>query len=143
MKISTKGRYGMRIMLDVAKNRAGGPVRIADVCARQSISPKYAEQIMGLLSRGGLLRSVRGAQGGYTLVKKPEEYSAAEILKCAEGELSVVECVQDGASCDRAEGCVMRTFWAGLNGAIEGYLNAVTLQSLIDSDPNAADFYSI
>lgn len=143
MKISTKGRYGMRIMLDVAKNCAGGPVRIADVCARQQISPKYAEQIMGQLSRGGLLRSVRGAQGGYTLVKRPAEYTAAEILRCTEGELSVVGCVQDGSSCVRGEGCVMRTFWAGLNGALEAYLNAVTLQSLLDSDPDAADFYSI
>ena len=131
----------MRIMLDVAKNSSGDPVRIADVSSRQEITVKYTEQIMGILARNGLLRSVRGAQGGYVLTKKPSEYTAAQILRCTEGDLSCVDC--EVSACHRADGCAMRAFWEGLNGAVSTYLEGVTLQDLLDADPNAADFYSI
>lgn len=143
MKISTKGRYGIRIMLDVAKHSAGGPVKIADVSARQEISLKYVEQIMGMLSRGGLLRSLRGAQGGYTLVKSPSEYTAGEILRFTEGDIEPVECVSNPSLCPRAGGCAARSFWEGLNKKVYEYIDGVTLQDLIDSEGNSSDFYQI
>lgn len=132
MKISTKGRYGVRIMLDIAQNTGGSPVRIADISARQGISVKYAEQITGLLVRGGLLRSVRGAQGGYVLTKEPREYTAAEILRAAEGDFTPVECVSDAARCGRSASCATRGLWCGLYAAVSEYLSGVTLRDIID-----------
>lgn len=91
MRISTKGRYSMRLMLDLAENNTGQPVSLRDISARQGISEKYLEQIIAALNRGGCVRSVRGAQGGYLLSRKPEAYTVGEILRVTEGDLSPVE----------------------------------------------------
>lgn len=141
MKISTKGRYGLRIMLDIARNSAGGPVKIPEISARQGISAKYTEQITGILTKSGLLRSLRGAQGGYELIKSPSDYTVGEILRKTEGDLSPVECLYD--YCDRAEGCATKTVWKGLSDCINNYLNGITLQDLLDSEGNPSDYYSI
>lgn len=141
MLISTKGRYAVRIMLDVAQNCDKGSVKIADISARQDITVKYAEQITALLVKGGLLRSVRGAGGGYSLLKKPYEYRISEILYKTEGDLAPVDCVT--GECPRRELCATKGLWEGLYRAIDGYLSGVTLQDLLDSAYNGADNYYI
>lgn len=142
MKISTKGRYGVRIMLDIAKNGRGVPVRISEISARQGITVKYTEQITGNLVKCGLLKSVRGASGGYELMKAPDEYTVGEILRNTEGELAPVDCVV-GAGCGRAEDCAAQKLWRGLYERINDYLDGITLQDLVDWSPDGSDFYSI
>ena len=141
MKISTKGRYGVRIMADVAKNGGDSPVKITDISARQGVTLKYTEQICGILSKGGLLRSIRGAQGGYVLVKQPEKYTVLEILNCLEGDLAPVGCVNSDL-CERFEGCSVRSLWSGLYKVVEEYLGGVTLADLV-SAASSGDFYVI
>lgn len=143
MKISTKGRYGVRIMLDIAKNGGAVPVRISDISARQGVTVKYTEQITGNLVKCGLLRSVRGVSGGYVLVKHPKQYTVAEILRNTEGDLAPVDCVASAGLCDRAEECATKKLWDGLYRRINDYLEGVTLQDLLDWSPNPSDFYSI
>ena len=129
MKISTKGRYGVRIMADVAKNGGDSPVKITDISARQDVTLKYTEQICGMLAKGGLLQSIRGSQGGYVLVKQPEKYTVLEILNCLEGDLAPVGCVNSD-TCERFEGCNVRSLWSGLYKVISEYLGGVTLADL-------------
>lgn len=102
MKISTKGRYALRLMLDIALNSGGKAVSLRDVARRQEISDKYLEQIVTPLSRAGLVRSVRGAGGGYLLTREPKDYTVGEILRPLEGDLAPVECVSPGGCCERA-----------------------------------------
>ncbi len=142
MKISTKGRYGVWIMIDVAQNNTGLPVRIADISSRQGISVKYTEQITGILVKSGLLKSVRGAQGGYELVKSPSEYTVGEILRKTEGDISLVDC-SPTSNCPHGAACTTRKLWQGLNECINNYLEGITLQDLADSNPNSSDFYCI
>lgn len=143
MKVSTKGRYGLRIMLDIAQNSGHGPVAIKEIAARQEISVKYTEQIMVYLVKAGMLRSVRGAQGGYELVRRPDQYTVAEILRCIEGDWAPVQCVLDASYCARREGCPTASLWSGLYDTINKYLEGVTLQSLMDEAESSGDFYSI
>lgn len=141
MKISTKGRYGVRIMADIAENGHDSPVRITDISARQGVTLKYTEQICGILAKGGLLRSIRGAQGGYVLVKQPDKYTVLEILNCLEGDLAPVDCVNSDL-CERSEGCNVRSLWSGLYKVIAEYLGGITLADLINTAPSG-DFYVI
>lgn len=143
MLISTKGRYAVRIMIDIAQNSAKGPVKIADISVRQGITVKYAEQITALLVKGGLLHSVRGAGGGYSLVKKAEEYPVSEILYKTEGDLAPVECALNDAYCPRQENCVTKDLWGGLYRVIDEYLASISLQNLLDNMIDGADQYSI
>ena len=107
MKISTKGRYALRLMIDLAMNSNGKPVSLKDVAQRQEISDKYLEQIISILHKAGYVRSVRGAQGGYLLRKEPEEYTVGMILRLTEGSLAPVSCIEDDEIvCDRADACV-------------------------------------
>ncbi|MBR7185948.1 MAG: RrF2 family transcriptional regulator [Clostridia bacterium] len=129
MKVSTKGRYGLNIVLDIA-NSKGAPVRIAEIAARQGIPFKYAEQIAGTLTRRGLLKSVRGAQGGYLLNKPTEEYTVGEIVRCLEGDVLPVGCVGDAHVCERTN-CTARDVWMGLHRVINAYLDGITLHDLI------------
>ena len=110
MKISTKGRYALRLMLDLAIQPGDSAVPLRDVAERQEISDKYLEQIVTQLARGGLVRSVRGAGGGYLLTRTPEEYTVGEILRQLEGNLAPVSCVSGGSCCGRADRCVTRLF---------------------------------
>ncbi|MDO5852707.1 MAG: Rrf2 family transcriptional regulator [Thermoplasmata archaeon] len=133
MKISTRGRYALRIMLDVAMNSNGKPVSFKEVSQRQNISLKYMEQIGALLTRAGFLRSVRGAQGGYNLVGVPADYTIGMILRVTEGQLSPVPCLADGKnSCPNSADCLTIPLWEKLNDAIFDVIDNMTLQDLID-----------
>lgn len=133
MKVSTRGRYALRIMLDIALNGGDGPVSFKDVSGRQDISFKYMEQIGALLTRAGLLRSVRGAQGGYYLVKDPSDTTIGSILRITEGQLSPVACLEGGENtCPRSADCMTIPLWEKLNNVILDVLDNTTLQDLID-----------
>ena len=132
MKISTKGRYALRMMVDIAENGKDGKVTIKEISRRQDISTKYLEQIAVVLTHAGLLRSERGSQGGYTLTKAPDQYTAGEILRAIEGKFAPVACLEDNVNmCERAEICKTVNFWKGLYKAIDDYLDSVTLQDLV------------
>ena len=112
MKISTKGRYALRLMLDLAMNDTGAPISLKDVAKRQDISDKYLEQIISVLNRAGFVKSVRGAQGGYLLKKEPQEYTVGMILRLTEGSLAPVACLDgDENDCERQESCVTLILW--------------------------------
>ena len=134
MKISTKGRYALRLMLDLAMNSAGQPVSLKDVAKRQEISDKYLEQIISVLNRAGYVRSVRGAQGGYLLRKAPEEYTVGMILRLTEGSLAPVPCIEEDneVECDKREECVTVILWKKINDAVNSVVDHTTLQDLVD-----------
>ena len=133
MKISTKGRYALRLMIDLAMNSVGEPVRLKDVAKRQGISEKYLEQIISVLNRAGYVKSIRGAQGGYLLRRAPEEYTVGMILRLTEGSLAPVTCVEDGDfPCERQENCVTVILWKKINDAINSVVDSITLQDLVD-----------
>ena len=143
MKISTKGRYALRMMLDLAMHSADGFVALKDIAERQDISKKYLEQIVPLLNKADLLRTNRGYQGGYVLAKSPDKYTVGEILRVTEGNLCPVSCLQYPVNeCPRASECMTLPVWEGLYKAINNYLDSVTLQDIIDQ-ANAGGDYSI
>ena len=131
MKISTKGRYALRLMVDLALEGQGAPVALRDVAKRQEISEKYLEQLVAPLTRAGLLKSVRGASGGYLLTKSPAEYTTGEILRAQEGSLAPVDCA-DGAPCERQDRCTTAPLWRRIAQAVDGVVDHTTLQDLID-----------
>ncbi|MCH1984391.1 Rrf2 family transcriptional regulator [Ruminococcus sp. OA3] len=133
MKISTKGRYALRLMLDLALHQGEGPVRIKDVGQRQEISTKYLEQIISILVRAGYVKSLRGAQGGYQLVRRPEEYSVGAILRQTEGSLCPVACLEDEQNqCPRQGECVTLRIWNELDAAIKSVVDKYTLADLME-----------
>ena len=132
MKISTKGRYAMRLMLDIAQHDTGEPVSIRDISTRQEISVKYLEQIVSALVHTGLLRSIRGPQGGYLLVKRPSDYRVGDILRVTEGSLSPVDCLTgEENDCPREESCVTLRLWKELDAAIKGVVDKYTLEDML------------
>lgn len=132
MKISTKGRYAVRMMLDIAQHSNGENVSLKDVSKRQNISLKYLEQIVNILSKAGFLRSQRGAQGGYRMTRKPEEYTIGDILRVTEGEMAPVSCLEDEENqCPRVGQCPTINFWTGLYKTINDYLDGTTLADLV------------
>lgn len=132
MKISTKGRYAVRLMMDIAMNDSAEPVRLRDTAARQDISIKYLEQIISILVRGGFVRSIRGPQGGYRLARKPGEYTVGMILRQVEGNLAPVSCLEaEQNTCGRQAECVTLRIWQELDAAIKGVLDKYTLEDLI------------
>ena len=133
MKVSTRGRYALRMMVDLASHAEGACVSLKDVAVRQEISAKYLEQIAGVLMKAGLLQSVRGAQGGYRLVRPACEYTAGEVLRALEGTLAPTACLaRERQDCERADICVMLPFWEGLNHIITDYVDGITLQDIAD-----------
>lgn len=147
MMISTKGRYALRIMVDLAKHDGGAPVSVREIAQRQDISGKYMEQIISVLTRAGLLRSVRGAQGGYHLARAPQEISVGMILRATEGDLAPAECVAKGAvHCSRSGACPSRAVFEKVYSAINGVIDGVMLTDLLSADegaPPAVDAASI
>lgn len=131
MKISTKGRYALRLMLDLAIQPGDSAVPLRDVAERQEISDKCLEQIVTQLARGGLVRSVRGAGGGYLLTRTPEEYTVGEILRQLEGNLAPVSCVSGGGCCGRADRCVTLEVWQQIQDAVDGVVDNITLADLV------------
>lgn len=133
MKISTKGRYALRLMIDLAENSNGTPISLKDVARRQKISDKYLEQIISLLNKAGFVRSVRGAQGGYLLKNDPEQYTVGMILRQTEGSLAPVACIEDDEIvCDRQEQCVTSIVYKRINDAVAEVVDNITLQDLVD-----------
>lgn len=144
MRISTKGRYALRLMLDLAVNNTGEPIRIRDIAARQGISEKYLEQIIATLNKAGYVRSVRGPQGGYHLVKDPEQYTVGMILRLTEGSLAPVACLADEVNvCERQETCATLQLWQMLNQAISDVVDKVTLADLVEWQMQKTDNYVI
>lgn len=133
MRISTKGRYALRIMLDLAQHTDQGPVALREISERQNITPKYMESIMSLLLQDKLVQSLRGKSGGYLLTRQPEEYPIYEILSCAEGGLAPVHCLaMDENECPIRPHCLTIPIWEGLHQVIKDYLSGITLQKLIE-----------
>lgn len=135
MMISTRGRYALRVMIDLAEQNSDGYVSLREIAKRQEISEKYLETIVRFLTQEGLVSGVRGKGGGYRLTRRPEEYTAAEILGVAELSLSPVACLEKGAKpCPRAEQCRTLPLWRGLDKVVMDYLGQYTLADLIEQD---------
>ena len=137
MMISTKGRYALRIMVDLAQHDGDMPVSVREIAQRQDISGKYMEQIISVLGRAGLLRSVRGAQGGYHLAKTPEEITVGMILRATEGDLAPAECVgSDNLPCERSGVCPSHIVFTRVYSAINGVIDGISLSDLMpESNP--------
>lgn len=132
MLISTKGRYALRVMLELAENAEGQFVPLKEITEQQNISQKYLESIMVLLSKSGFVEAVHGKGGGYRLSKAPSEYKVGDILRLTEGTLAPVMCLEEGAKpCERAEECKTLPLWNGLNKVIGEYLDSVSLEDII------------
>ena len=133
MKISTKGRYALRMMLDLALYENREPVRLKDIASRQGISLKYLEQIISVLQKAGYVKSIRGPQGGYHLMKEPKEYTVGMILRLIEGDLAPVACLEDEVNqCPRQSECVTLRIWKELNDAVKGVIDKYTLADLVE-----------
>ncbi len=133
MKISTKGRYALRMMVDIAQNQQRGPVALKEIAERQNVSKKYLEQIALTLSQAGVLQGTRGHQGGYRLIADPAECTIYDILVCVEGSMHPVACLDQAPNaCERCNGCETLYIWQGLDHAIQEYLSAITLQDVLD-----------
>ena len=133
MKLSTKGRYGLRAMIDLAAESGEGPVSITSISARQGISERYLEQLMSLLKKAGLIQSVRGAGGGYMLAKSPGKISVGDVLRALEGSLEPVECgaLQPGKGCEASDRCVTKYVWQRINDSIRDTVDDIHLDELI------------
>ena len=138
MMISTKGRYALRVMADLARHQGAGYLPLKEIAERQEISEKYLESILKSLVQAKLLVGIRGKGGGYRLTKAPEEYTVGGILRLTEGDLAPVACLGAGAEpCPRRERCVTLPLWQKLDGLIQTYLDGVTLADLMDGAPSA------
>ena len=133
MKISTKGRYALRLMVDLASEEQNNFVSLKEIAQRQKISAKYMEQIISVLCRSGLVTSVRGPNGGYRLTKPPDSYTAGEILRLTEGSLAPVPCIEENPMlCERCDGCATVELWRKLDSAISQVVNNITLADLVE-----------
>ncbi|MBE9477737.1 MAG: Rrf2 family transcriptional regulator [Chloroflexi bacterium] len=132
MKLSTRGRYAVRAMLDLALQSGGGPTLIKDISERQQISRLYLEQLFTRLKAAGLVRSVRGPRGGFMLTRPPREIRFSDIVQAMEGSMAPVECVDDTMLCSRADSCVTRRVWAEVKEAMDEVLTATTLEDLVE-----------
>ncbi len=133
MKISTKGRYALRMLIDLAEHRNEGFIALKDIAERQNISKKYLEQIVPVLNRSNILLTNRGYQGGYKLAKEPFNYTVGDILRLTEGSLAPVACLDnEPIGCDKVGNCSTIGLWKGLNKVINDYLDSITLQTILD-----------
>lgn len=141
MKISTKGRYALRMMIDLAQNQCDGYVSLKDIANRQEISKKYLEQIVAILNKPDILRTNRGYQGGYRLAKNANEYTVGDILRLTEGGIAPVSCLENSPiMCDRADECVTLPVWKGLYKVISEYVDSITLQDIVDKNADISSF---
>ena len=144
MKISTKGRYALRLMMDLAIHKTGEPISLKDVARRQEISDKYLEQIISTLNKAGYVKSIRGAQGGYMLKKDPKDYTVGMILRVTEGSLAPVDCVEEGmAECERMNECATVLIWQKINEAVNNVVDNITLEDLVEWQMQKSDQYVI
>lgn len=142
MKISTRGRYSFRMMIDLAQHYNEGFVALKDISARQNISKKYLEQIIPFLNRSNLLNANKGHMGGYQLAKAPSEITVREILESAEGSLAPVSCMENFPNlCEKCGSCLTLPVYEGLYHVILNYLDSITLQDVIDKHPDSCEYY--
>lgn len=132
MKLSTKGRYGTRAMLDLALHYGEGAINLKEIAERQQISERYLEHLILSLKTAGLVKSIRGSHGGFMLARPPADIKAIEIIEALEGPLCPVHCIDDPESCSRAEQCVTRTLWEELNRAMNRVLESRNLQDIVE-----------
>ena len=130
MRVSTKGRYALRLMLDLALNNTGEPVSIKDISKRQDVSDKYLEQIIMPLARAGIVKSVRGVKGGYVLGRPAKEITAGDVLRAAEGSIAPVECCSAG--CEHAEDCVPFGLYKRIQDAVDAVVDSTTLADMLE-----------
>lgn len=144
MKISTKGRYALRTMLELAKNQGNKPLPVKEISARQDISDKYLEQIIAVLNKAGYVKSVRGPQGGYILLKDPKDCTVGMILRLTEGSLAPVECLEyEKNTCPRKNTCATVKVWEKIDSAVKDVVDNITLEDLLHWDMDLSDHYSI
>ena len=143
MKLSTKGRYGVRLMIDLALHNGEGPVLLRDIARRQGISEKYLWNLINPLKTVGFVRSIRGAHGGYQLAKEPSEISLKDIMRVLEGSLCLVDCVDDPSSCERSPTCITRDVWCEASRGFLKTLEAMTLETMVDRHRVKGAEYSI
>lgn len=134
MKLSTKGRYGVKAMLDLALHNSEGQIALKSIAERQEISENYLEQLFATLRKAGLVKSIRGSQGGYILAQSPEDITVGMVLRVLEGSLAPVDCVSenDPADCNRATGCVTRLVWKRIRDRVNDVVDSITLQDLVE-----------
>ena len=132
MKLSTRSRYGIRAILELALHAGQGPLRIKSISKSQDISVKYLEQILALLKSGGFVRSIRGAKGGYLLAGSADKITLSDVFNCLEGPFISPECLEDNKYCNRAVDCATREVWASVRQSVKNVLDSITLQDLVD-----------
>lgn len=141
MKISTKGRYAIRVMIDLAQHNTGEYITLMDIAKRQEISEKYLESIVVILSRNDFVQSLRGKGGGYRLIKEPSEYTVGSILRITEGSFAPVSCLEKQPNrCERASYCKTLHMWEGLQKVVEEYFEGITIQDLLDQEQGGDDY---
>jgi len=145
LKVSTKGRYALRMLLDLAEHKEDGFISLKEIADRQKISKQYLEQIVSLLNTSDILHANRGKQGGYMLANNPSHYTVGQILRITEGSIAPIICLDDEVmKCEQAEYCKTLSMWKGLYKVIEEYLDGVTLQNMLDQyQEQSADNYVI
>ncbi len=146
MKLSTKGRYGLRAVLDLAMNDGSEAVALSGIAGRQELSINYLEQLIAKLKKAGIVNSIRGAQGGYILAKKPEDISVGDILRALEGDLNPVDCAEiigSGTSCSGADLCVTKYVWMRISDSINNTVDTMMLSELIEESKKVRSEYGI
>lgn len=136
MKLSTRTRYGIRAIFELALHYGQGPVQLKKIAEKQDISIKYLEQLIAILKTGGFVKSIRGSKGGYVLARKPSEIKLSDCVRCLEGQLTTVECVEDNEYCQRSDDCIVKQVWVKVTEAVENILQSITLQDLVDKAEN-------
>lgn len=132
MKVSTKGRYGLRVLLDIAQHQSKGPVTLKDIASRQGISEKYLWQVINPLKGAGLVSAARGAHGGYSLAREPQGITVLDVVSVLEGPVTLVNCVDVPRDCDRSMECVAREAWSTVEAAVRTAMEGITLREMLD-----------
>jgi Rrf2 family protein len=132
MKLSTKGQYGVKAMFDLALHYGEDPISLKSIAERQEISEYYLEQLIAVLRRGNLVKSIRGAQGGYVLAKEPSKITVGSILDVLEGPIEISECLDENTGCSRMDYCATRLIWVKIKSAIDEVVNSINLQDMVN-----------
>jgi Rrf2 family cysteine metabolism transcriptional repressor len=143
MKLSTRTRYGIRAVIELAQYEGGRPLQLKAIAERQDISIKYLEQLMGVLRSAGFIRSVRGAKGGYVLARPPAQITLYEVFRALEGPVTTTECVEDANGCERSADCAARKVWTQVEEAIRKVLTGITLADMIEPPHDSTTEYQI
>ena len=143
MKLSTRTRYGIRAIIELAQYEGKRPLQLKVIAERQGISVKYLEQLMSLLRSSGFVRSVRGSKGGYILARAPEQIRLSEVFRCLEGPVTTAECTENEDFCERAADCVAREVWVQVEEAIQRVLSSITLTDMVQRIEAPASDYQI